>query len=79
MAHEKRNLNVVFNIHVTGSSNQLEIVFLSEGEARAAMVWALPENPHGTGVFRVPNNKGKRGCAPRRLLSPSKAGSVPPQ
>ena len=38
MAHEKRNLNVVFNIHMTGSSNQLEIVFLSEGGVLAAVV-----------------------------------------
>ena len=37
MAHEKRNLNVIFNIHTTWSSNQLEIVLLSEGEARAAV------------------------------------------
>lgn len=30
VAHEKRNLNVNFNIHISWSSNQLEIVFLSE-------------------------------------------------
>ena len=63
-------MNVIFNIHMTGSLNQLEIVFLSEGEALAAVVWALPENPHGTGVSRVLNNKGKRGCARRGPLSP---------
>ena len=63
MAHEKRPLNVIFNIHITQSSNQREIVFLSEGEARAAVVWAVPGNPHGTGVSRILNNTGKRGCA----------------
>ena len=66
VAHEKRNLNVIFNIHMTGSSNRLEIVFLSEGEARAAVVQAVPGNPHGTGISRVLNNTGKRGRARRR-------------
>ena len=70
MAHEKRTLNVIFNIHMTGSSNQLEIVFLSEGEALAAVVQALPGNPHGTGVSHVLNNEGNRGCARRGSFSP---------
>ena len=41
VAHEKRNLNVVLNIHMThmtGSLNQLEIVFLSDGDPRATVV-----------------------------------------
>ena len=62
--HEKRNLNVGFNMHLTGSSNQLEIVFLSEGEA-LAVVAGFAGKPYGTGASRVLNNKGKRGCLPR--------------
>ena len=58
-------MNVIFNIHTACSSNHLKLVFLSEGEARAAVVWAVPGNPHGTGVSRVLNNTGKRGCEPR--------------
>ena len=45
----ERILNVVFNIHMTGSLNQLEIVFLSEGVARAAVAWALPGARMGLG------------------------------
>ena len=66
MAHEKRPLNVIFNIHITRSSNQLEIDFLPEGAARAAVVWTTPGHPHGTGVPRVLNNTSKRRCARRR-------------
>ena len=44
--------------------------FLRGRRPRAAVVWALPINPHGTGVFRVLNNKGKRGCEPGDPLSP---------
>ena len=72
MAHERCNLNVVFNIHRTGASNRLEIVLLSEGEARLAVVWALPGNPYGTGVSGVLNNKGQRGCARRGPLAPGR-------
>lgn len=62
----ERMLNVVFNIHMTYSSNQLEIVLLSEGEARAAVVWAVPGNPHGTAVSHVLDHTGKRGCERKR-------------
>ena len=68
-------MNVVFNIHRTGSSNRLEIVFLSEGEALAAVVRALPGNPHGTSVSRVLNNKCQRGCA-RRGDAPHEEGEM---
>ena len=57
-------MNVIFNIHITCSSNQLEIVFLSEGEARAAVVQALPENPHGTG-FSASSTTKASGAVPR--------------
>ena len=70
MAHENGTLNVIFNIHMTRSSKQLEIVFLSEGAARAAAVRAVPGNPHGTGVSRVLNNTDKQGCDRRGSLSP---------
>ena len=79
VAHEKRPLNIIFNIHITRSSNQLEIVVLSKGEARAAVVWAVPGNPHGTGVSRILGNRGKRGCRrrgppPGRRRSPRTRG-----
>ena len=38
VAHENGNLNVIFNIHMTRSSSQLEIIFLSEGDFPPAVV-----------------------------------------
>ena len=58
-------MNVIFNIHMTCSSNQLEIVFLSEGEALAVVVQAFQENRYRTRVFPRPHHLKRRGCAPR--------------
>ena len=55
---------------MTHSSNQLEIVFLSEDAALASVVQALPENPYGTRVFPRPQQQGAsravRGAVPSR-------------
>ena len=68
MPHEKRNLKVVFTLRRPIAQTSPVFSPLSEGEALAVVVQDLPENPHGTRVFRVLDNKGKRGCAPRVSL-----------
>ena len=68
MPHEKRNLKVVFTLRRPIVQTSPVFSPLSEGEALAVVVQDLPENPHGTSVFRVLDNKGKRGCAPRVSL-----------
>ena len=55
---------------MTYSSNQLEIVFLSEDAALAAVVQALPDNPYGTRAFPRSHHLKRRGCAPCVPLLP---------
>ena len=63
LASNDNNLNVIFNICMTGSSNQVEIVLLSEVEALDAVVQVVLGKPHWARFFRVLDNKGKRSCA----------------
>ena len=65
VASNDRNLKVI--VKLRRPIAQISPVFrpLSEVEALAAVVKALPENPHGTGVFPRPHHLRRRGCAPR--------------
>ena len=69
MPSHERILKVICNIHMTYSSNQLEIVFLLECTALAVVVGRFQEKRYRRRVFPRPHHLKRRGCAP--CLPPS--------
>ena len=69
MPSHERILKVICNIHMTYSSNQIEIVFLLERTALAVVVGRFQEKRYRRRAFPPPHHLKRRGCAP--CLPPS--------